>query len=264
MRDFRQHRFLLGNKNSKETSFTLEELQLKRRKGQIDDTTPVWSTKLQAWLPYNEILSEEMLLGADLSYSKPHSAKDMPRVKKSNLFPVRPWIRFWARMIDYNCLGLINGIFFSHYFRYASLIFFPFFTFALIPLLWVPIEAILLSTIGTTPGKWILKVKISNKNRKRKYLTFEQACKRSIAVWFFGMGCGIPIIQIIALILAKIRLSHTKTTIWDKKNRLIVRHDKVGILRICIVILFFFIIFFILMLQIIRIFAMWEGEPTWR
>lgn len=259
MKDFRQHRFLLRNKNSKEKSFTLEELQLKRRKGQIIDTTQVWSTKLQAWLPYNEIVSEEMLLGADLSYSKPHS-QYMHTVKRSNPFQLRPWVRFWARMIDYNCLGLVYRIFFGNYLSHTSLIFFPFFTLAFIPLLWIPIEAILLSTIGTTPGKWILKVKVSNKKRKKKYLTFEQSCKRSITVWFFGMGCGIPIIQIIALIIAKIRLNHTKTTIWDKNNRLIVRHNKIGILRISIVILFFFI----LMLQIIRIFAMWEGDLTWR
>lgn len=259
MKDLRKQRFLLRNKKSKEKSFTLEELQLKRRKGQITDTTQVWSTRLQTWLPYNEILSEEMLLGADLSYSKPHS-QYMYTVKRFNPFQLRPWVRFWARMVDYNCLGLINGIFFGNYLSHTSLIFFPFFTLAFIPLFWIPIETILLSTIGTTPGKWILKVKVSNKKGKKKYLTFEQSYKRSITVWFLGMGCGIPIIQIIALIIAKIRVSHTRTTIWDKNNRLIVRHNKIGILRISIVILFFFI----LMLQIIRIFAMWEGDLTWR
>lgn len=263
MKDRRQNRFLLRNKNAKEKSFTLEELQLKRRKGQITNTTQVWSTKLQAWLPYNEILSEEMLFGADLSYSKPYS-EYMHREKRSKQFQVRPWVRFWARMIDYNCIALVYATIFDTYYRYGSLIFFPFFTIAFIPMLWIPIETILLWTIGTTPGKWLLEIKVRNKRRKKRHLSFEQACIRSITVWFLGMGCGIPIIQIIALIIAKIRLTSRKITIWDKNNCLIVQHNRIGILRILVVIVFFFITFSILILQMIRIFAMWEGDLTWR
>lgn len=262
MKDLRQDRFLLRTKNSKKKSFTLQELQLKRHKGQITDTTQVWSTRLQAWLSYNEILSEEMLLGADLSYSKPYS-EYIHKAKRYNQFEIRPWVRFWARMIDYNCLGIVYGAIFNRYYMYVSLIFFPFFTIAFIPLLWMPIEAILLWTTGTTPGKWVLKVRVCN-NRGKKYLTFNQACRRSFAVWFFGIGCGIPIIQIIALIIAKIKLTHTKTTIWDKNNRISIRYNRIGILRVFIVIIFFFITFFILILQVVRIFAMREGEPIWR
>lgn len=263
MDDLGQHRFLLRTKNSKKKSFTLQELQLKRRRGEITDRTQVWSTRLRAWLPYNAILSEEMLVGADLSYSKPYS-EYMHTARRSNQFQIRPWVRFWARMIDYNCLGIVYGTIFNRYYMYVSLIFFPFFTVIFIPMLWMPIEAILLWTIGTTPGKWLLKVRVRNNRRKRKDLTFQQACRRSITVWFFGMGCGIPIIQIIALIIAKIKLTHTGTTIWDKNGHLRVQHNRIGILRIFLIILFFFITFFILILQIIRIFALSEVAPTWR
>lgn len=73
MDNLQKHRFLLRNKSSTKKSFTLQELQAKRRRGEITDATLIWSTKIRAWLPYNEILSEEMLVGADLSYSKSYS-----------------------------------------------------------------------------------------------------------------------------------------------------------------------------------------------
>ena len=247
MDNFRKHRFLLRNKSGTKKSFTLQELQAKRRRGEITDTTLIWSTELRAWLPYNEILSEEMLVGADLSYSKSYTEYG-DRTKKYNQFQIRPWSRFWARMIDYNCLGIVYGILFKRYYMYVPLIFFPFFTIILIPLLWVPIESILLWTIGTTPGKCLLKIKLYSRRRRydSNYLTFQQAFRRSICVWFFGMGCGIPILQIITLIIAKIKLNHTGTTTWDKNCHLIVRHSRIGVLRIFIIILFFIIVFFIL------------------
>lgn len=259
MDNFQKHRFLLRNKGSKKKSFTLRELQEKRRRGEITDTTQVWSTQLRAWLPYNELLSEEMLVGADLSYSKSYS-EYRNRTKKYNQFQTRPWSRFWARMIDYNCLGVVYGIIFKRYYRYVPLIFFPFFTIMLIPLLWIPIESILLWTIGTTPGKWLLKIKLFSRGRRydRNYLTFQQAFKRSISVWFFGMGCGIPILQIITLIIAKIKLSHTGTTTWDKNCHLLVRTSGIGVLRIFIIILFFIIIFFVLISMTTSSFVMWE------
>lgn len=260
MDNFQKHRFLLRNKGLKKKLFTLQELQAKRRKGEITDTTLIWSTKLRAWLPYNEILSEEMLVGADLSYSKPYS-EYRNRAKNYSEFQSRPWARFWARMIDYNCLGIVYGVIFKKYYMYVPLIFFPFFTIILIPLLWVPIEAILLWTIGATLGKWLLKIRLYSRRRihDSNYLTFQQAFRRSISVWFLGMGCGIPIIQIITLIIAKSKLSRTGTTTWDKNCQLTVRHSRVGILRTFLIILFFIIIFFILISMTNSSFVIWKS-----
>lgn len=259
MDNFEKHKFLLRNKSSGKESFTLRELQAKRRRGEITDTTQIWSTKLRAWLPYNEILSEEMLVGADLSYSKSYS-EYRNRTKKYKQFQNRPWARFWARMIDYNCLGIVYGIIFKRYYMYSPLIFFPFFTIIFIPFLWIPIESILLWTIGTTPGKWLLKITLFSRGCRyhSNCLTFQQALRRSLSVWVFGMGCGIPIIQIITLIIAKVKLSHTGITTWDKNCHLIVRHRSIGILRIFSLILFFIILFYILFSMTTSSFVMWE------
>lgn len=198
-----------------------------------------------------------MWIGVDLSYSKPYS-EYMHITKKSHCPQIRPWVRFWARMIDYNCLGIVYGIIFNRYYMYVPLVLFPFFTIIIIPLIWIPIESILLWTIGTTLGKWLLKITVRSRQRQ-KYLTFQQACIRSISVWYMGMGCGIPIIQIITLIIAKIKLNHTGMTTWDKNNNLIVRHNRIGILRIFVIILFLFI----LLSQKTRIFIMWKGTQNW-
>ncbi len=60
---------------------------------------------------------------------------------------------------------------------------------ALIPLFWIPIEAFLLSTFGTTPGKSLLGLHI--KNDQEDTLRFHPALKRSLNIWLSVLACSI-------------------------------------------------------------------------
>lgn len=55
----------------------------------------------------------------------------------------------------------------------------------------VPLEALLLSAFGTTPGKWLMGLRVHS--RDGGLLTFSQAMERECAVLSQGQGLGIPV-----------------------------------------------------------------------
>lgn len=98
--------------------------------------------------------------------------------------PVNPWVRFLARVFDYSLFiffvsmvryFLKGAPFSSHYESFIPL---PFFA-------WIPLEALLLSTWGITPGKFFLRIKLSL--RRPGKLDYMSALKRSFDVWFRGV-----------------------------------------------------------------------------
>ncbi len=132
-----------------------------------------------------------------------------------------PALRLLARFFDYALLFLALLYAKSFYPR-----FFPFSLFDhVVPfefLAWIPIESVLLSVLGTTPGKFLLKTKLQQGRRKR--LLFSTALKRSLLVWFRGLGMGIPIINIICMSVASSRLRILGTTSWDREENIMVSH----------------------------------------
>jgi uncharacterized RDD family membrane protein YckC len=77
---------------------------------------------------------------------------------------------------------------------------------------WIPVESLLLVTAGTTPGKWLLSLKIL----RRGGITGLTALKRSTAVWCHGMAIGIPFLAPFTIAIAYKMLSRSSTSIWDK------------------------------------------------
>mgnify|MGYP001043448119 CR=1 FL=1 len=148
--------------------------------------------------------------------------KDVPQV--------RPWVRMWARSIDSMIWGTLLYIIwysispktynlFNSFWKYISIF----------PLFWTLIEALLLSTWGTTPGKWILNVFVRELTGEK--LTFNRALYRSLFVWSCGDGCGIQYLGLIANIVSYFRLTNKGVTWWDGKGQFIVSHKKIGIYR---------------------------------
>jgi hypothetical protein len=107
--------------------------------------------------------------------------------------------------------------------------------------LWIPIEAALIATFGCTPGKALLRVRVSNKNGSN--LSFGQALSRSFGVWLMGLGTGlIPLVTLATSLFAYNRLSKNGVTTWDRDGRFMVTHRKVGIVRTLVAIAIFAVI----------------------
>lgn len=150
-------------------------------------------------------------------------------VKPKIEYPVRPWVRYWARQLDSYMLVFPIGILLAlaaPIVQNLPGIALWIITFPMVAV----IEALLLSTWGYTPGKWLLKVRV--RAESGACLTFKEALKRSFSVIYYGMGLGIPIVSLITSVSSFERLKDNGITKWDEAGSFTVTHEKIGIVRI--------------------------------
>lgn len=144
---------------------------------------------------------------------------------KENITHVNPWIRCIARFFDYSLFFLLllysRKLFSGQlpFGRYEHFIPFEYFCF-------IPIEALLLFTWGTTPGKWLLKTKL--KLGKKERFDFMTALRRSFAVWVRGLGMGIVGLNFFCLAIAYQKLKLLQITSWDRDDFVKVTHYPIG------------------------------------
>ncbi len=149
--------------------------------------------------------------------------------RKEDAVHVNPWIRFLARGIDYSLFFLLllasRKIFHGQlpFGKYENLVPFEYF-------IWIPIEALFLSTWGKTPGKWFLKTKL--RAGKKERLDYMTALRRSFSVWFRGLGLGIPVVNFFCLLMAYQKLKIFHITSWDRDDHIALIHAPVGRWRI--------------------------------
>jgi uncharacterized RDD family membrane protein YckC len=150
--------------------------------------------------------------------------------KPSVSFPPMPaWlVRFLARSIDgivfASMLGYIGAF---RLFQHPAAGW-PVYIFAG-TLLWAFVEANLLSSIGTTPGKWLLGIRVITCQGSRPALL--GAFKRSIGVWWYGLGAGfVPVMPVIMAVNCA-RLMKHRPMRWDRTGRFFVIFDPRGYLK---------------------------------
>ncbi|MEK8127096.1 RDD family protein [Paenibacillus filicis] len=159
-------------------------------------------------------------------------SEDLEMLDESNRIlpsPPRPWVRFWARTLDYYTfvfvLGLIWEFMFPGFLEQIRSILLS----LLYALVWLIVEGLFLTLFGTTLGKWIFGISIFNENGER--LTPVQSFRRSLLVWWRGTGIGIGLPKLIAAILGHSRLVREGITTWDRDMELVVVHGKIVLLR---------------------------------
>ena len=156
----------------------------------------------------------------------------------------RPWLRFWARMMDYLLVDIALCIILvvildwtGHLLQWGFLV-------PLVPLIWMFLEPLFLRKWGTTPGKAFLRMSVVKKGGGK--LSYEQAFERSLKVWIRGVGLGIPFVNIITLIVAYVKMAKNHSTSWDQDCGTVVKHEKVGTERTVLFIFLFIVGAFIL------------------
>ncbi|MCF7935157.1 MAG: RDD family protein [Synergistales bacterium] len=152
----------------------------------------------------------------------------------------RPWVRFWARCADYSLFSMVF---------FLLLLWGPFalWTARLHPVLvnvlflgvYVPVEAWMIGTWGTTPGKWLFRVRLAARGGD---VVPANAFARSFKVWFRGLGFGLPFVPIFTCVVAYRRLQRNGETSWDREEDFTVEHGRVGALRIAGAVLLFFLV----------------------
>lgn len=95
--------------------------------------------------------------------------------------------------------------------------------------LWIPVESLLLASVGTTPARALFRITVRKRDGAR--LKFTEAFVRSCGVAVMGMGGGIPLVALFTQYFAYQRLTRTGTTWWDNSTGSEVRLAAWGPLR---------------------------------
>lgn len=136
--------------------------------------------------------------------------------------PPRPWIRYWAKLVDVwiivIVLAALAGMLFPRWISETNDTIIGLVLLALA----VPVQALLLSTWGTTFGKSLLGIKVTKDGRK---LDFGGAFKRELGVYLVGFGLGIPIVAFFTQIAAYNHLKKQGASSWDQDSGNVVIHS---------------------------------------
>ncbi len=144
---------------------------------------------------------------------------------------IRPWVRYWARYIDVYLFTIfiimLQQLLFPTKQLDLSIAVFG------LHFVWVLLEAQLLATWGTTPGKWLLKIKVRDADNNK--LTLKTALIRGFLVWSVGMAMY-TIFSTITEAISYMNLRSKGTTVWDKYCKSNVTHENFGTERIPLIV----------------------------
>lgn len=85
----------------------------------------------------------------------------------------------------------------------------------------IPGNALIIGLTGLSIGKWIFGIRVLKDGAP---IGVMRALRREFAVWFQGLGCGIPLVSLVTLLAARGRLEGQGVTSWDKAQKLTVNH----------------------------------------
>ncbi len=168
---------------------------------------------------------------------------ELERAKAGRTSEPRPWNRLAARLFDYAIWGLVLALLLSELRGIDAMpealalwVGHPLLAPVLITGTWVPIEALLIAALQTTPGKWLfgcyLQFSISDAYAPRDTRSqLERAFKRAFRVWWEGVGCGFPLLAPILIAVAYEKIAQNQETDWDFALDCLVTHGPPGVLN---------------------------------
>lgn len=99
----------------------------------------------------------------------------------------------------------------------------------------------LIASTGASIGKWIFGVRVLGKDMRP--VCYRLALKREFLLWFRGFGLGLPIIQILTMLIAQYKLVKRGTTSWDSELGTIVYYRKTKVYWIALALLVGYLVF---------------------
>ena len=169
-------------------------------------------------------------------------------VSFAHLPPPRPWVRFFARTVDWYLFGLV---------AFLMVLILPLGLSTTLPMLGVPnrlwpsfvmgfvllaiilgvcflvlAEPVCFALWGATPGKSLLRVSVKNPDGSR--LGFRQALRRLLKVLYKGEGLYLPFVSILTHWRTYQQLQKNRITSWDQNEQLCVSHQPIGPVRVAV------------------------------
>ena len=204
--------------------------------GELTPDTPGWHAGCSKWVPLKELPALADFLGDLHSKTKGKTEPEespspagMPKIEKTPALQMEvtlpsseaiedrstvslplPRTRLVARLIDSTLYAaLAAGVIYLLEIPYTDL---------LLPLFWAPIiliEALLLTYLGTTPGKRLMGIAISTFGAPGTPMTLGRALFRSLSIYVIGMGCYLFPLGLITMLISYFMLTRRGITMWD-------------------------------------------------
>ena len=222
------------NNNRPKGPLTIAEMAERIDEGVINAQTLVWAYPMKDWAPAAnvEVFTRYFGQGQEgLAYAD-HTIDDYipyvpPGAGYVYVSQVQPWARLFARHLDYLGISFIAMIIalltFADPFTILGMTVVNMIAVSIaLDLIWVPIEALLINIYGTTPGKYLLGIRVTDTSGQNP--DFGRALKRSFLVWGKGMGLTLPLIGTITQILGYTNLTRHHISSWDKSSGTTVEH----------------------------------------
>ncbi|WML57603.1 RDD family protein [Neobacillus sp. PS2-9] len=215
------------------------ELKKLLEQGILTAESFIWTKELEGWQMVKSLnLFPDSMVNSRMKEETPRStlAGDWEEVKKDTYPNGRPIVRYLARFFDLSLFSLflitLVSVFSPRFIVESSGI--AIFMFSLV--LYILVEASILSIFGNTLGKTILHARLRMVNGE--HIDFFTALKRSIFVTAAGMGFGIPLINFICFYFSYFDLRKNGRSTWDNQIGTVVLYGKVSFARIVFVSLF--------------------------
>jgi len=173
---------------------------------------------------FSTLDAEHYLRSYDRALSPPATIR--PTVPESDrILPVRcPWRRFFARSLDLALIGFISLSFMALVFRINVGQIPGILDWILGLVEWgilIAVEGFLLSRFGTTPGKWVMGIRVEHADGR--LLTFQESVGRAWQVFGRGSGYTIPFYDLYRNWKSYKAVTEGDGPEWDEDVLLVVR-----------------------------------------
>lgn len=198
------------------------EVRHKIDSGELTRETPAWHEGLDAWRPLGEIAlfkDEFNWVHLDGLDSVPTIEEEeqaiLAALPKPPPLPVTPVLgrRFWARWLDIHVYIALWWLCMWASGRNIESVFGNIWIMATQLVPWFIIEAILIHRYGTTPGKWLLGLRVVNVDGTLLGLT--AATLRSFRILVGGIGFGLFLLALFCQALSFFTARRLGNPLWD-------------------------------------------------
>lgn len=207
-----------------EKSGPLEDYEVREmiREGKVDRDTRVWHEGADGWLSASDlgVLASE--------FKVPKEKQEAIQVRPA---PFRAWPRLGARMIDYliyelilHCFSIACGVNLWKGVESSGWVVVG----IVLPV--ILMEAAMVGSLGFTPGKWLLGLRVETLGGQR--LSTGQAFVRSMRVWVLGMGMFLPLMMIIGCCMSLWFGKKKGGMLWDLQSGFQVKGEQLTPKRI--------------------------------
>ncbi len=215
---------------------SLSDMTAMARAGDIDSDTLVWAPGMENWRRASEVDELKEALGVlELAAPLGGAAQVGSSGTASTATENQPWRRWLARGVDYAVAAFMLGFALAFIAPETSIFDNNLMATLVVCAFWVIAEAFVQAWFGSTPGKALFAISV--KQRDGRSLRVHQALARSLRVWVFGVGVGLPLISLFTMAHAHGRLRRQGATSWDEKGNLVVSYDSLGPVRIAVIVL---------------------------